>query len=47
MIRRIATIGRTSPEAVAELEYGLEMRLSSMVNQQHSNRVASKASPKF
>jgi flagellar motor switch protein FliG len=33
----VATIGRTSPEAVAELEYGLEMRLSSMVNQQHSN----------
>ena len=37
VIRRVATIGRTSPEAVAELEYGLEMRLSSMVNQQHSN----------
>ncbi|TWT54009.1 Flagellar motor switch protein FliG [Rubripirellula amarantea] len=37
VIRRIATIGRTSPEAVAELEYGLEMRLSSMVNQQQSN----------
>ncbi|MEM8671479.1 MAG: flagellar motor switch protein FliG [Planctomycetota bacterium] len=36
VIRRVATIGRTSPEAVAELEYGLEMRLSSMVNQQHS-----------
>lgn len=37
VIRRIASIGRTSPEAVAELEYGLEMRLSSLVNQQHSN----------
>jgi flagellar motor switch protein FliG len=37
VIRRVAAIGRTSPEAVAELEFGLEMRLSSMVNQQHSN----------
>lgn len=37
VIRRIATIGRTSPEAVSELELGLEARLSSMVNQQHSN----------
>lgn len=37
VIRRIASIGRTSPEAVSELEYGLELRLSSMVNQQHSN----------
>ena len=37
VIRRIATIGRTSPEAVAELEFGLEMRLSSMVNQQQSS----------
>jgi flagellar motor switch protein FliG len=36
VIRRIASIGRTSPEAVAELEFGLEMRLSSMVNQQQS-----------
>ncbi len=36
VIRRVASIGRTSPEAVAELEFGLEMRLSSMVNQQHS-----------
>jgi flagellar motor switch protein FliG len=36
VIRRVASIGRTSPEAVAELEYGLEMRLSSMVSQQHS-----------
>lgn len=33
VIRRIASIGRTSTEAVAELEFGLEMRLSSMVNQ--------------
>ena len=37
VIRRIASIGRSSPDAVAELEFGLEMRLSSMVNQQHSN----------
>ena len=37
VITRVASIGRTSPEAVAELEFGLEMRLSSMVNQQHSN----------
>lgn len=36
VIRRVAAIGRTSPEAVSELEFGLEMRLSSMVNQQHS-----------
>ena len=37
VIRRVAAIGRTSPEAVSELEFGLEMRLSSMVNQKHSN----------
>lgn len=37
VIRRIAHIGRTSPAAVNELERGLEMRLSSMVNQQQSN----------
>ena len=37
VIQRIASMGRTSPDAVAELEFGLEMRLSSMVNQQHSN----------
>ncbi|TWT79012.1 Flagellar motor switch protein FliG [Planctomycetes bacterium CA13] len=37
VIRRIASMGRCSPDAVAELEFGLEMRLSSMVNQQHSN----------
>ena len=37
VITRVASIGRTSPEAVAELEFGLEMRLSSMVSQQHSN----------
>jgi flagellar motor switch protein FliG len=36
VIRRVATLGRTSPEAVAELESGLEQRLSSMVNQQHT-----------
>jgi len=37
VIRRVASMGRTSPDAIAELEYGLEMRLSSMVNQQLSN----------
>jgi flagellar motor switch protein FliG len=37
VIRRVATIGRTNADAVADLEYGLEMRLSSMVNQKHSN----------
>lgn len=37
VIRRIASIGRTSPDAVSELENGLEMRLSSMVNQQQAN----------
>lgn len=37
VIRRIATIGRTSPDAVEELERGLEMRLSSMVNHQQTN----------
>ncbi|WP_047816909.1 flagellar motor switch protein FliG [Rhodopirellula islandica] len=37
VIRRIAAIGRTSPTAVSELERGLELRLSNMVNQQHSN----------
>jgi flagellar motor switch protein FliG len=36
VIRRVAMLGRTSPEAVAELESGLEHRLSSMVNQQHT-----------
>ena len=37
VIRRVASIGRTNADAVADLEYGLEMRLSSMVNQKHSN----------
>ena len=37
VIRRIAAIGRTSPDAVAELEFGLELRLSSMVNQRQTN----------
>lgn len=37
VIRRVASMGRTSPDAIAELEYGLELRLSSMVNQQLSN----------
>ena len=37
VIRRVAAMGRTSPDAVSELERGLEQRLSSMVNQQQSN----------
>ena len=37
VIRRIATIGRTSPDAVDELQAGLEMRLSSMVNHQQTS----------
>ena len=37
VIRRVASMGRSSPEAVAELEFGLEMRLSSMVSQQQAN----------
>ncbi|MEM9365565.1 MAG: flagellar motor switch protein FliG [Planctomycetota bacterium] len=37
VIRRIASIGRTSPDAVSEVERGLEIRLSSMGSQQHSN----------
>lgn len=37
VIRRIATIGRTSPDAVDELQAGLEMRLSSMVNHQQAS----------
>lgn len=37
VIRRIATIGRASPEAVGDLQNALEQRLSSMVNQQHAN----------
>ncbi len=37
VIRRVATIGRTSPEVVAELEEALEQRLSSMVNLQQAN----------
>ncbi|MEM6691693.1 MAG: flagellar motor switch protein FliG [Planctomycetota bacterium] len=36
VVRRLASIGRTSPEAVSELERSLEMRLSSMVGQQHN-----------
>jgi len=37
VIRRIATIGRTSPDAIAELERGLELRLSNAINQQQLN----------
>ncbi|WP_153557754.1 flagellar motor switch protein FliG [Roseimaritima sediminicola] len=37
VIRRIASMGRTSPEAVDELERGLEQRLSTMVSQKQSS----------
>ena len=46
VIRRVATIGRTSPEAVTELENGLEQRLSSMVNQGIPPPAEWKVSPK-
>jgi flagellar motor switch protein FliG len=36
VIRRIASIGRTSVEAIAELEFGLEMRLASVGSQNQS-----------
>lgn len=36
VIRRIAAMGRTSPDAVSELERALEQRLSTMVSQKHS-----------
>lgn len=36
VIRRVAAMGRTSPEAVDELERGLEQRLSLMVNQKQN-----------
>lgn len=37
VIRRVSAMGRTNPEAISELERGLELRLSSMMNQQQSN----------
>lgn len=36
VIRRVAAMGRTSPDAVDELERGLEQRLSLMVNQKQN-----------
>lgn len=36
VIRRIAAMGRTSPDATAELEHGLQQRLSNMVNSPQS-----------
>lgn len=37
VIRRVSVIGQTNSDAVAELEAGLEARLSAMVNHQQSN----------
>lgn len=37
VIRRVVSTGRTSPEAVRELEFELDMRLNSMVNQKSIN----------
>lgn len=37
VIRRVATMGQTSPEIIKEVEKGLEHRMSSLVNQQFEN----------
>ena len=37
VIRRIATMGQTSPEIIREVEKGLENRMSSLMNQQFEN----------
>ena len=37
VIRRVATMGQTSPEIIREVEKGLENRMSSLVNQQFEN----------
>jgi len=37
VIRRVATMGQTSPEIIREVEKGLENRMSSMMNQQFEN----------
>jgi flagellar motor switch protein FliG len=37
VIRRVATMGQTSPEIIKEVEKGLENRMSSMMNQQFEN----------
>jgi flagellar motor switch protein FliG len=37
VIRRVATMGQTSPEIIREVERGLESRMSSLMNQQFEN----------
>ena len=37
VIRRVATMGQTSPEIIREVERGLENRMSSLMNQQFEN----------
>ena len=37
VIRRVATMGQTSPEIIKEVETGLELRMSSLMNQQFEN----------
>ncbi len=37
VIRRVATMGQTSPEIIREVEKGLENRMSSLMNQQFEN----------
>jgi flagellar motor switch protein FliG len=37
VIRRVATMGQTSPEIIKEVERGLENRMSSLMNQQFEN----------
>ncbi|MGA2254266.1 MAG: flagellar motor switch protein FliG, partial [Thermoguttaceae bacterium] len=37
VIRRVATMGQTSPEIIKEVERGLEHRMSSVVSQQFEN----------
>jgi flagellar motor switch protein FliG len=37
VIRRVATMGQTSPEIIKEVENGLEHRMSSLMNQQFEN----------
>jgi flagellar motor switch protein FliG len=37
VIRRVATMGQTSPEIIKEVETGLESRMSSLMNQQFEN----------
>jgi len=37
VIRRIATMGQTSPEVIAEIEHGLEIRMASVMGQSFEN----------